>query len=167
MNEFNKYLKNISGWNSHLPLLFNSLELTKTEDVVELGCGEGSTLFLHEYCLKNNRQLYSLDSNEDWVKKFKHLESPMHIIQHVPDWDKFDFARLKIAVALVDHAPGERRIIDIERLANLAKILVLHDTEPVGAGDYKFQKIWHLFKYRKDDSMFLAWTTAVSNFIEL
>jgi hypothetical protein len=50
-----------------------------------------------------------------------------------------------------------------------ADIIVIHDTEEGGAGDYKYDHIWHLFKYRLNYNKNGggAGATAVSNKIDL
>ena len=45
--------------------------------------------------------------------------------------------------------------------------MVIHDTEPKGAGNYGYDKIWHLFKYIKHDNTHGAWATIVSNVIDV
>ena len=53
-----EFTKGASDWNNHIFLLWNALEATEGE-VIEMGCGDGSTRQLHEYCKQHNRRLYS------------------------------------------------------------------------------------------------------------
>ena len=156
-------------WNNHLPLLYLALEQTKTGDVVEMGCGDGSTLWLHDYCLQNNRLLHSFDTSVDWLGKFKHLISSHHSINHINDWGNTPIDG--VSVVLIDHAPGERRYIDANRYKDINGILVCHDTEePPCGGNYQWDKAFINFKYfarikaKSADGIHNgAWATAVSN----
>lgn len=157
------FLKGVQNWNNHLYLLWPSLEATKG-DVIEFGCGDGSTRQLNQYCKDTNRNLVSYDFNKDWIEKFNHLESDSHKFVHAPDWDAVSLS--KVDVLLIDHSPGERRWEDIKKYANVAKYIVIHDSEPAATG-YMLDKIWHLFKYRKDYKTEGAWATVVSNFFDV
>lgn len=167
-----KFLEGVNDWNNHLPLLWLALEETKTGDVLELGCGDGSTRQLHEYCA-NRRFLYSFDTDLEWLNRFKQYESGDHKFIHiVNDWHKAKDTCPNPSVVLIDHAPGERRIVDVKRFADINGILVLHDTQPPPtAADYGWERIWSLFKYRVDLSVPMnheagdnrTWASAVSN----
>lgn len=155
-----KFLEAVTGnWNNHLPLLLLGLHLT-TGDIYEYGSGEGSTKYLRDYCQANNRSFHSYDSNEEWAIKTG--------ATHVEDWET-EAQWFGCGLAFVDLAPGEYRRIAIEHLATEADIIVIHDTEEGGAGDYKFDRIWRLFKYRLNYNKTGggAGATAVSNKIDL
>lgn len=160
-----KFLEGVQNWNNHLFCLWPALEATKG-DVIEMGMGGGSTPQLHQYCADTNRRLFSLDNNLVWVTKFKELETRDHQIQWVTDWDIVSVNYPKPDVLLIDHAPGERRWIDVERFSNSAKIIVIHDSEEAATG-YMLNKIWPLFKYRVDHQSPGAWASCVSNFIDV
>lgn len=134
-----KFLEGVSGnWNNHLPLLL--LGLHKSNGlVIEFGSGEGSTRRLRDYCNEHNRPFESWESNKEWAEKTG--------ANYTSSWEIPSVYR-KCGLFFCDHAPGEHRIVAIEKFANLADIIVIHDSEEGGAGDYKFEKIWHLFKYR-------------------
>ena len=155
------FLEGVSNWNNHRPLLYLALELTKqegTQDVLELGCGSGSTPYLHCYCENTNRELTSFDNNQEWVDKFLGFLSDTHKFtsSDVPVLPE------SVSVCLVDHAPGEQRYLDVKTLADKASILVIHDSEPEATG-YMMDRIWHLFKYRINVKTSGAWATMVSN----
>lgn len=144
------FCKGVQGWDNHRPLLWLALEATKG-DILELGMGNGSTPFLHVYSEQNRRFLRSCDYVGEWVEKFKALRGEFHRVMHVPDWDSLYLHPDVYSVVLVDHSPGERRWVDIQKLeeSKLAEIIVIHDTEPEATG-YMLEKIWPLFKYRVD-----------------
>lgn len=169
-----KFLEGVSNWNNHLPLLWMALEKTGTGAVLELGCGDGSTRQLHEYCKKKGRKLYSFDTSEEWLNRFRHLESDTHKFIHItPDWDGWNVVSEVYAkeatVALIDHSPGERRVVDLQRLRDV-DIIVCHDTEaqPTAAG-YEWERGMYLFQHSAtlkspmQNGYNSPWATAVSN----
>lgn len=158
-----EFLKGVENWNNHLNLLWPALEATNGI-VVEFGMGHGSTPQLNQYCTEKKRKLYSYDNTLEWVDKFKHFENDYHKLFLAHNWDDVEFDQ--IDVLLIDHAPGERRWIDIKKYAMIAKIIVIHDSEPAATG-YMLDKIWHLFKYRINYETEGAWASLVSNFIKL
>ena len=158
-----EFLKDVQNWDNHRHMLWEALELTNG-DVVEMGMGQGSTPFLHQYCKDANRRLYSYDNNLEWYNKFTMFASDFHTLTYTIDWDIVSKKHTP-SVVFIDHAPGERRYIDVELFANKADIVVIHDSEPAATG-YMMAKIWHLFKYRKDFKSEGAWATMVSNKIQ-
>jgi hypothetical protein len=145
------FLQNVDQWNSHLPLLWLALEKTGSGPIIEMGCGHGSTRQLHEYSKATGRPLYSFDTNQTWLDQFSDLSSDLHTLTLVTDWDVVKEICPNPSVILIDHAPGERRIIDVERFKDINGIQVLHDTQPQPtAADYGWEKIWNLFDHRVD-----------------
>lgn len=126
--------------------------------VAEFGSGLGSTSYLRDYCIYNNRLFYSYDSDWDWAQKMGS--------RHIDDWRAAEDIYKRYSVVLIDHAPGEHRHEAIAILKDLADIIVVHDTEK-GAGGYMFDKIWPLFIYRYDLAGEGAGATALSNKIDL
>lgn len=130
---------------------------------MELGSGEGSTPYLRKYCQGAGRTFRSFDNSEEWCEKTG--------ASYVGNWDDLIEKTLQYhhGVIFIDHAPGERRHLDAIALANAADILVLHDTEVGGAGNYMWDKAWPHFKYRLNYNKTGggAGATAVSNKIDL
>lgn len=139
MNLKDKFLTPSSDWDSHLPMLWLGLTLTKGR-VTELGSGEGSTSLLRQYCQYESRPFFSFDSNKDWAEKT--------MSRFVPDWDNVELWKEPCELLFVDEAPGEHRIKAISEMVNKVDVIVIHDTEEVGAGDYGYKNIWPLFKFR-------------------
>lgn len=156
------FLENLSNWSNHRPILLLALTLTEGS-VLELGSGEGSTQYLRNYCKEKTRSFETCDNNKEWCEKTG--------AEHIEDWDKLVncVAALSYGVIFIDHAPGERRALDTISLAYAADILVLHDTEEGGAGDYGWDIAWPHFKYRLNYNRLGggAGATAVSNTIDL
>lgn len=149
-----------SNYDSHRPLLWAALEAT--DGIVnEFGCGYGSTPFLYEYCMEENRPFKSFENNKEWADK---LIGEYPIVR-VENWD--DVELFDVDLLFIDHAPGERRRIDIGKFANRAKIIVAHDTEPAADHGYKMRAELKKFKYMIDYETDGAWASAVSNFIDV
>ncbi len=168
----NDFLKNISNWGSHRPLLWLALENTKG-NVIEIGMGQNSTPYLHEYCGNRNRHLHSIDNNSEYFSIG--LETSFHSSAVVPDWDflysRYGLDKQKVSVILIDHAPAERRHVDAIRLKDQCEIMVIHDAEHEGLpyDVYEIAKITEHFKYRLDHSIpgMPAKTLLLSNTIDV
>jgi SAM-dependent methyltransferase len=139
-------------------LLWLALNKT-TGNVLELGCGYGSTPYLQRYCKENDRYLLSCDSKQEWAEKFRGAV-------YYQSWDTFDWSR-RWDVVLVDHAPGEHRQIAIQLLKPVSKILVIHDTEPAADHGYQMRQHFSKFRYCVEIKTDGAWTTMLSDTINL
>lgn len=162
---------------SYYPLLYRALESTKGE-IIEMGCGHGSTPLLHEYAKANERILHSYETEESWIRKFDMLTEDYegHTFTRVcrECWDACSNVHNHPSVVFIDHAPGERRKEDVIKFKDLAEIIVIHDTEPTGAGDYQVRQHFGKFKYVvevlsnwHDPREAGAWATALSNTIDI
>ena len=178
--EQSKFLEGVNDWNNHLPLMWLALEETKTGDVVELGCGDGSTRQLHQYCKDNNRVLWSFDYDKEWLEKFSiELENVNHRFHYIDKrWELAKELITSPSVMLIDHSPGERRVVDIRAYCDMDGIMVIHDTQPPPtAASYGYEMIWQYFKYRvtldagkNPDTNIIdnrTWASAVSNTIDI
>lgn len=156
-----EFLQNINSYSNHRVLLWEALQLTDG-DVIEFGSGEGSTPYLRKYCAENNRFFFSYENNLSWAEKTKS--------NFLTDWDCVNY--VKIDVLLIDHAPGERRKIDLIKYKDAAKIIVVHDSEPKGwnGSDYGVRELFSQFKYKADVMPIHpegAWATILSNSIDV
>jgi len=151
---------NKNNWASHRTLLLLALHLTKGT-VIELGSGDYSTPYLKRYCKQTNRHFLSFDNSLHWCKRHNSI--------YIDNWEKNNRWLHRCGVAFIDHAPGEHRKIALQKLAPLAQIIVVHDTELNGAGDYKLEPVFSLFKYRLNYNIYGngAGATAVSNTINI
>lgn len=159
-----EFLQGVGNWSNHRYLLWPALESLKGSNcpVIELGCGDGSTPYLQKYCSINGIQLFSYDYDKAWAEKYG--------ATHVTDWDKIPWRDHQYSVCLVDESPGEHRKESIKKI--LAKIIIVHDSEPVGwnSSDYQVRPLFNKFRYVKDlQSEYKggAWATALSNFIDV
>ncbi len=142
------FLRDI-GNASHRPLLLLALEATRgsPHPIAELGAGDNTTPYLAKLAAREQRNTVSFENNKQWSDKFAKLDGK-HFSRFCGSWDHAPIDR-DWSVVLIDHAPEARRHVDIERLANKAEIIVIHDSEPEATA-YMLGKIWPLFKYRAD-----------------
>jgi len=168
--------RQLSGpeYGTHMAPLLTAI-LHTDGPVFEMGCGDYSTPMLHAICKRQNRFLLSSDTSKEWINLFLDMENDMHSFVYVSvfedDWeknpkpDKWDLiGNQKWGVVFIDHRPGDRRAIDIKRFANLADVIVVHDTE---AMCYGYEPVMNTFKYRYDYLRYQTRTTLVSNKIDI
>lgn len=128
-----------SNYDTHRPLILLGLTLT-LGPVKELGSGNSSTPLLLNYCHINKRKFKSFDNNKEWAAKTGS--------EYVEDWDTNTDWQYPCGLLFIDHAPGEHRWKAIQTMADKADIIVFHDSELGGAGNYQYDKIYPLFKYQ-------------------
>ena len=106
-----------NDWDSHRPLLW--LAVNKCiGNVIEVGCGYGSTLLLQNYCKQNNQWFISLDNNKEWVDKFDATDYAEDLIGCACSYQP-------CAVLFIDFAPGELRENAISEMSNDADVIVV------------------------------------------
>ena len=152
-------------YSSYIPLLLKALSEVPG-DVLEMGTGPVSTPLLHWVCLEYKRLLVSYENSPRFFGMAKHSEGPFHHVLFVNEWDEADIEK-EWGVALIDHAPAERRHIDIRRIATLAKAIVIHDSQGRANHHYHYSEIYSLFKYRGVWAKARPYTTALSNFVDV
>lgn len=150
-----QFLEGINNDVDHRILLWEAMRLTQG-DVVEFGSGHGSTPYLKQHCLDEERFFSSYENNPEWAAKTG--------ATLISDWAN---VFVEADVLFIDHAPGERRKFDIEKYANIAKILVIHDTEPAADHGYQCRQHFSKFKYCVELKTNGAWATMCSNTIDL
>ncbi|SRR6266496_541208 len=155
-----QFLRDVSGWNNHLPLLWLGLEDTQhnKHPVIEFGSGLGSTPILKQYCKDAGREFLSYDNNAEWAEQMGSIL--------IPNWSTAEIYK-RSSVILVDCAPGESRHEIMAIMKDRADIIIVHDTEKDGSGNYLYEKIWPLFKFRINLTGGSTWASAVSNTIDL
>lgn len=159
---------NVSGhYGTHLPALIQALRKT-TGDVLEMGVGVFSTPYLHYQCILSNRKLVSYENFRNWAQFFIDYGyvCPSHEINIVDDYADAKIEK-EWGVALIDQTPDDRRIVDIKRLANYAKYIVIHDSNGRQDKIYHYSEIYPLFKYRTIWDRDSRHATVLSNFVNL
>lgn len=156
-----EFLHDVSNWSNHRHLLWPALEATKDTKlpVLELGCGQGSTPYLRQYCADNGLELFSYDYSRQWAERFGAVP--------VDNWDNHSLWQKQYCVCLLDLSPGEYRKIALPKIK--AKIIVVHDSEPAAhnASDYQIRPLFRNYRFLKDYKTTGAWASAVSNFINV
>lgn len=140
--------------------------------ILEMGSGDFSTPLLHAICSVNKRFILTTDTDKNWLSLFNDLACSWHNFIYVPVyeddqnlnpkpilWDEIGGDR-HWGVVFIDHRPGERRAIDIQRLRKNADIIVVHDTEYAG---YNYEPVLSTFKYRFSYERYQTQTTLVSD----
>jgi hypothetical protein len=155
-------------YSTHLPVLMEVMKRT-TGDVLELGPGVFSTPVLHWLCEKHKRNLLTIETDKKWhefCNKYYRTEFHKHL--WVEKWDDAGTAiKKQWDVVLADHSPSGRRMVEIARLANLAKYIVIHDADPAKDREYHLSEIYPLFKYKFYFGEVEPATVVLSNFIDL
>jgi hypothetical protein len=136
----NEFLAELGSWSDHRVLLWESLEKTKDSKlpVAEFGAGDGSTPYLRQYCLDNNREFFSYENHKEWSEKCGSI--------FIENWNTADIYK-EYSVCLIDESPGEHRHEAIAILKDKSEIIVVHDSEKAATG-YMLEKIFPLFKSR-------------------
>jgi hypothetical protein len=162
------------GYGTHMGPLITAAMNTRGP-IFEMGCGDFSTILLDAICKTQGRYLLSTDTSKEWLSLFLDLKSDIHDFVYVPvyedDWQKNpkpekwdEIGNQEWGLVFIDHRPGERRKVDIERFADKSEIIVVHDTEEKG---YGYESVLTKFKYRYDCKRYNVYTTVVSNTIDL
>ena len=150
---------------SHLSVTMQAV--LKTEgSVLELGAGHFSTPVLHWMCAQKKRELVSYDNQERFLHWSHVYECEWHHLYYLEDWDGAEIDRAW-DVVLVDHSPSERRITEIVRLANLAKYIVIHDSNAHYNREYHYDTIYKLFKQQLNFDAVVPSTTVLTNLVDL
>ncbi len=163
-----------ANWGTHQTPLITAVMHTNGP-ILELGCGDFSTPLLHAICSVNQRTLISADADSKWLRLFLDLETAWHTFVYVPvfespknpqpnKWDEVG-NDTHWSVVFIDHAPGKRRVVDIQRLRSHTDIFVVHDTDAFFY--YGYQKILPSFKYRYVYRRYKKQTTVVSDTIDV
>ena len=111
-------------YSTHLEALVTAA-LMNNEDVLELGCGHYSTPVLDSICKTQNRKLFIVASNQEWLNKFK--EYGEHEL--INDWNNYIFDKKYGMVFLDNEQVTSQRLMLIPKIMNITNILVVHDAD--------------------------------------
>ena len=152
---------------SYYPLIWKALNEVKGT-FLECGTGNGSTWILNDFVTQNEGyKLYSFEEKEEWLSKFKHLESDKHHLEFITDWRVVSKKHPNAEIVFIDHAPGEDRKQMILDFKDTKGIIVCHDTEPAADYGYQMRQHFKLFRYVIEVKTPGAWATAMSNEIDI
>ena len=160
------YNMNVSlKYGTHLPCLIQAFSKT-TGDVLELGTGVFSTPYLHYACILAKRNLVSYENFKEWYEFMKTYENKYHKVNFV---DKYADASVDKLwdIVLIDQTPDYSRSEEAIRLKDLAKYIIIHDSNPSNYKVTHYDKLYQHFKYKMDWHGDKNRATVLSNFIDL
>jgi len=128
---------------THQPFLSEILKNT-TGNILECGCGHGSTIFIKNLISTNlqiSRKLVTLESDKEWLNKFIYLNDDLHELYNIDAtnddnyenakiWTNFIDSNLKdydFEVIFIDCSPWLSRKEIFEYFKNTSAIIVIHD----------------------------------------
>jgi predicted O-methyltransferase YrrM len=148
------------GWGTNVPLLAAAVAAS-TGPVLEIGGGLFSTPVLAAMCKATNRELITLDNDENWIKSYADVQKNAHCL---PQWDEQELERFKAqyGVIFVDHRPDDARLPVLQAIrAWNPDYIVCHDTcNPYFTGVDAFL---NTFAWRYDWGFMASSTTVVSD----
>jgi hypothetical protein len=112
------------------------------------------------------RELVSYDNQDRFVTWAHVYEEEWHHLHYIENWDDAEIDR-PWDVVLVDHSPGERRVVEIRRLANLVKYIVIHDSNARYNNRNHYDTVYPLFKQQLNFDGAEPSTTLLSNLVDL
>jgi hypothetical protein len=136
-------------------------------DVLEMGTGFFSTMYLHHLAAITDRKVVSYESAEHWYNRARRYQSEYHEVIKVQLWDDANVIDRHWGMVLIDYSPQGSRIKGMERVKDNADFVVVHDTEPRSERIYGYSKVAGLYKYRYDYKKIDPWTSVFSNFIDV
>ena len=129
----------VHGFYTHQPYFIEVLKNT-TGNILECGCGEGSTVMIREQIRGTYRKLVSLESNLEWLNKYTHMATENHILQHVnadntdcvetgQKWvEHIEANQLNdFETVFLDSSPWMSRKCCFDYFLDKAKIIIIHD----------------------------------------
>lgn len=162
---------------THIPLLAACVAST-TGHILELGLGEYSTPLLHAMALVGNfvhgegrrpRLLVSAEHDRAWFRRFTRFSHRYHELNVVEDWATWECLGpdWDWDVVLCDHGPAAARKVTLARVADTARLIVLHDTEKPAGEAYGCGDLIRAFRYKYSDGREASQTTVLSNVDDL
>ncbi len=156
------------AYSSHMPVLMDLLSKTDGP-VLELGAGRYSTPLIHWACAVKGRHITTLEHSEKYFAYASQFADTWHKVVKVDDWDTYPLDApdgKRWSLAFVDHE-GPRRGTETKRLADLADLIICHDTCGRDERKYGYKDAWPAFKYRQQFQLARPRTSVVSNFIDV
>ncbi len=169
----------VDDFSSHRPMLYRAIMNTHHVGFFEFGTGNGSTPLLTQLYADEFRMndCISYESDYQWFElmKTKSYEAiahgdniwtyKNHTLFYEPEYLHVNV--WKGSIVFIDCAPAELRKYLISKHSNIAKLIIVHDTEHGAEYVYGMQDILSSFKYRCDLIVEGApQTTVVSNLYE-
>lgn len=108
-----------------------------TGDIIEFGCGYGSTPLIRK-CIENtDRKLFSIESDPQWLIKMQELlpanDQCVYIYNPNTKFSlnllKKQFQSTRFSVCFIDSTPWESRIDVMERFRDISDWVMIHDVD--------------------------------------
>lgn len=151
----------VDDFSSHRPMLYRAIMNTHHVGFFEFGTGNGSTPLLQKLYAEKFRMndCISYESDYQWFELMKNEHDAIphgdniwthknHTLFYEPNYLHVNV--WKGALVFIDCAPAELRKHLISKHSNIAKLIIVHDTEPGAEYVYGVQEILNSFKYRCD-----------------
>ena len=153
------------GWSSHMPVLIKLCSMTEGT-ILEMGSGVYSTPFLHWFCSDRKRRLITYENDKDFIRLAREYKSRTHSIRLVDDYLSVSAVpgKDRYSIVFIDHAGHERGKTAVH-FKDVADYVILHDSDKPHKNMYGLA--FENFKYRKDYTQCVPWTTVLSNFHDL
>jgi len=135
---------NSDPFGTHRPCLVELIKHT-TGNIIECGCGNSSTVLIKDIIKNTDRKLISLESNLEWLNKFKHLEDDNHKLFYIDagniDNDAtgkkwIDFIKnntvinsLDFEVCFIDQSPWTARTHTLNYFKDKCSFIIVHDVD--------------------------------------
>lgn len=111
-------------YQSHLPALLSCVSKT-IGPVVEIGVGHFSTPVLNAVCGAMDRQLYSIETDVEWLQHFKDMFRGSIHHNFLSSWP---YKSEKVGVCFIDDSPGgENRANSFKQFLPVSQFVVVHD----------------------------------------
>ncbi|MCH9613371.1 MAG: hypothetical protein SP1CHLAM54_03700 [Chlamydiia bacterium] len=143
----------VDSYATHQPVLYEMCMQTNGP-IIEFGSGHGSTDLLHAICKEQQRELITIDDNQQWLSTFSQKYLGDGYEEDNSGWHKFLFVPGKnphdnecaahwvtfldshpllqnthFAVCFVDQSPWQARLETIKRFRSKTKYIILHDCD--------------------------------------
>ena len=128
-----------NAYYTHQPYLIEMLKNTNG-NILECGCGDGSTLIIKEEIKNTNRKLVSIESNLEWFNKYKDLANASHELYYInagnndtmetgETWIQFIKSNIldDFDIVFIDSSPWLSRVACLNHYLNQSKIIIIHD----------------------------------------
>ena len=135
------YMWDYSDWATHQPTLYAVVHATDGP-VLELGLGAYSTPLIHKWLENSERDIVSVDNDQERIRRFANLYSTSShsFVFSDQSIDRMSEHIIRISggakwsVVFVDHdnqSSRDSRLISLLLMAPFAKFLVIHDVQPL------------------------------------
>ena len=161
------------AYGTHQPVLYEAIKRsTWSAPILELGCGFNSTHLIHT--IAGDKIVLTVDHDEQWISKFKHLDMERRLVYQLTYEEMLRLAKMKTqySVVFVDQGDWQSRADSLKVFANIAELVVLHDSDYLEREGliqfkdfYKFQKTF--MPLQPYPYMTGPPTTIMSNFVDV